>query len=343
MRREPTPFVSLVIVAATLAVGGCRERHEPSALPAPPALSVRVQPVESKKRPATEEVVGTVRPKLSAVIAAKLSGTVEAMLVAPGQAVQVGTLLARIDAREIKARLDQAQAVRDQVAKDVERFTRLLADKAVTQQEFDTVQARQRVAQAAVTEAETMLGYTQIAAPFAGVITRKLADLGDLATPGKPLLEIENPAELRLEADVPEAIIDRVQLGARLSVRLATLNEELAGIVSEIAPSADPNSRTSRVKLDLPPVQGLRAGQFGRVAVPVAETTALRVPASAVVQRGQMEMVFVVADKRAHLRLVKTGKRVGDEVEIVSGLSPGERVAVENAAALLDGQPVEVK
>ena len=88
---------------------------------------------------------------------------------------------------------------------------------------------------------------------------------------------------------------------------------------------------------------GLRAGQFGRAAMPVGETSALRAPASAVVQRGQMELVFVVVNGHAQLRIVKTGKRIGDEVELVSGVDAGERVVVEGAATLVDGQPVEMK
>jgi hypothetical protein len=97
------------------------------------------------------------------------------------------------------------------------------------------------------------------------------------------------------------------------------------------------------VKLDLPGASGLRSGQFGRVSVPVGVASAIRVPASAVIQRGQMELVFVVTNGRAQLRLVKTGSRVGDEMELVSGLDSGEQVVTEGAAALTDGQPVTVK
>ena len=97
------------------------------------------------------------------------------------------------------------------------------------------------------------------------------------------------------------------------------------------------------MKLDLTGTPGLRAGQFGRVAMPVGETAALRVPVAAVTQRGQMELVFIVREKQAQLRLVKTGKRIGTEVELVSGVSAGEQVVVENVAGLVDGQPVEVK
>ena len=199
------------------------------------------------------------------------------------------------------------------------------------------------MAQAALVEAETMQGYTKVTAPFAGVITRKHADVGDLATPGKPLLEMEDSTALRLEADVPEAVVGRLTLGDKLPVRISALETELEGVISEIAPAADSGSRTFLVKLDLTGTSGLRAGQFGRVAMPVGETSALRVPATAMVQRGQMEIVFVVSDGKAQLRIVKTGKRIGGEVELVSGVEAGEKVVIEGTAGLGDGQTVEVR
>lgn len=334
-----------ILLAAGLALGfaGCGhkvERVESSSLP---AAAVRVQTVESKKRVATEEVVGTVRAKLRSVIEAKVSGKIEKMLVVPGQQVKAGESLAVIDAREVRARYDQAVAVRQQAEADLKRLTSLFDQKILSQAEFDGAQSKARVAIAAVTEAETMLSYTKVTAPFAGVITRKHADVGDLATPGKPLLDMEDSTALRFEADVPEAVVGKLTLGDKLPVRISALEKELEGIVSEIAPAADSGSRTFLVKLDLPTQPGLRGGQFGRVAMPVGETTALRVPASAVIARGQMELVFVVGDTKAHLRLVKTGKRIGSEVELVSGVEAGERVVVEGAATLMDGQPVEAK
>jgi RND family efflux transporter MFP subunit len=137
--------------------------------------------------------------------------------------------------------------------------------------------------------------------------------------------------------------MDKIALADRLPVRIGVLETNLEGVVSEIAPSADPNSRTFLVKLDLPAVPGLRAGQFGRVAVPVGETSALYVPAPAVVQRGQMELVFIVVNGHAQMRIVKTGKQVGDEVELVSGVDPGEPVVVDGSGNLVDGQPVTVQ
>jgi RND family efflux transporter MFP subunit len=154
---------------------------------------------------------------------------------------------------------------------------------------------------------------------------------------------MEDGRALRLEADVPEAVVGTLRLGDVLPVRVDALTTGLRGVVSEISPAGDPGSRTFLVKLDLPPEPDLRAGQFGRVALPVGETTALRVPVSAVVQRGQMEMVFVVEDGKARLRIVRTGRRFGDEVELVSGMEGGETLVVENAATLLDGQPLQIR
>ncbi|MCW5555443.1 MAG: efflux RND transporter periplasmic adaptor subunit [Verrucomicrobiae bacterium] len=339
MRKSSLPTASFLL-AAMLGLTSCSKQSEPTTPERLPAVAVRLQTVEKKSRPATEEVVGTVRARLRSVIEAKVSGKIDRMLVVPGQNVKTSELLASIEAREVQARLDQALAVRQQADADLKRFAALLEQKILAQAEYDAAQSKFRVADGAVREAETLLGYTQVTAPFDGVITRKHADVGDLATPGKPLLEMEDARSLRLEADVPEAVIGRVVLGAKLPVRIAALETEVEGLVSEISPAADPGSRTFLVKLDLPPQPGLRAGQFGRVAMPVGETTALRVPASAVIQRGQMEIVFVVNESQAQLRLVKTGKRIGSEVELVSGLEAGEKIVVEVPAGLTDGQPV---
>ncbi len=261
----------------------------------------------------------------------------------PGQLVTNGELLLQLDAHEIQARLDQATAARQQAESDLKRATDLMQQKILSQSEFDNTQSKFRIATAAEAEAKTMLDYTVIVAPFDGVITRKLADVGDLAAPGKALLQMENPDTLRFEADVPEALIGNVKLGDKLTVRIAAVTNDITGTVAELSPTADSNSRTYLVKLDLPGATGLRSGQFGRVSVPVGEVSAIRVPAAAVIQRGQMELVFVVVGNHAQLRLVKTGNRVGDEIEVVSGLDSGEQVVTEGAAALTDGQPVTVK
>ncbi|HXG46656.1 MAG TPA: biotin/lipoyl-binding protein, partial [Methylomirabilota bacterium] len=173
--------VWLVASALTLAAGCSKHDEARPATPSLPTATVRVQTIEARKRIATEEVVGTVRAKLQARLEAKVAGRIEELRAAPGQSVKAGELLVRLDVREIRAKLDQALAVRQQAVADLQRHTALLERGAATRAEFDAVQSRARVAEAAVQEAETLLGHAAITAPFAGVITRKLADVGDLA------------------------------------------------------------------------------------------------------------------------------------------------------------------
>lgn len=332
--------IRLTLAAALLA--GCGRHEPPPRAESLPSAPVRVAVAESTARVAQEEVVGTVRAKLRAAIEAKVSGRIETLLVAPGKTVKSGEALAQLEAREIQAKLDQALAVREQATRDLERARTLLTQKISTQAEFDAVQARERVAAGAVKEAETMLGYTKITAPFDGIITRKLADVGDLAAPGRAIVELEDPRALRFEADMPEALIANVKSGAKMSVRVGAA-AAVEGTVAEMAPVADAASRTFLVKLDLPPAEGVRSGQFGRVLVPTGESKSIRVPTSALVTRGQMELVFVAVKQRAELRIVRTGKRTDGEVELLAGVSAGESIIVEGASDLRDGQPITLK
>ena len=208
---------SLLTIVAALALVACHSKKENAPESLPP-VAVRTVVVENKARPSSEEVVGTVRAKLRAAIEPKVSARIEALLVAPGQMVKTGDLIAQLDPREIQAKLDQALALREQATRDLARSRELLDKKITTQADFDAVQARARVAEGAAREMETMLGYTKVVAPFDGIVTRKLADVGDLAAPGKPIIEMEDPRALRFEADVPEALIGHIKIGAKLLV-----------------------------------------------------------------------------------------------------------------------------
>jgi RND family efflux transporter MFP subunit len=336
MKHQLTLFFPLVFWLAA-----CGKHESALSVPATlPAIAVKVEAAKPVAHTATEEVVGTVRSKQRAVVEAKVSGRVLEYTATPGSMVKAGDLLAQLDVQEIQAKVDQARAMLDQAKRDFDRQKQLITSNATTRQEFDAADARVKIGTGAVSEAETMMSYAKVTAPFDGVVTRKLADVGDLAMPGKPLLEIEAPTSLRFEADLPEAILDRVKLGAKMPVRLAKVVE---GIVSEISPVADPVSRTFNVKLDLPPTEGLRTGQFGRVSVPVAEVKLLLVPQSAVLKRGQMELIFVAQQGTAALRLVKTGKVLEDRVEVLSGLEEGEQIIVSETTKLTDGQPVTIQ
>jgi RND family efflux transporter MFP subunit len=340
-----TPFLGLVPAVLIAFAVGCGKRHEPQGATGEslPTAAVRVQNIETVKQPALEEVVGTVQPKLQAIIEAKVSGRITRLAVTVGQSVRHGDLLVELATQEIQAKLDQASAALRQSELDFNRVSNLRKQSAATQAEFDAAQARYNVAKAAVAEAEAVSGYAKIVAPFDGVLVRKLADEGDLAMPGKPLLELEGRAGLRLVADVPSLLAGYVLPDAKLAVRVDTVPDPIMGTVAEISPAADPASRTVRVKLDLPETPGLRSGQFGRLAVPLSEGTFLLVPPPAVVRRGQLEILFVAANGKAQMRLVRTGKQTAQGIEILAGLAPGEAVVVEGTGTLHDGQPLQTQ
>lgn len=303
---------------------------------------VHVVTVEAKQQTAADRILGSVRPKKQASIEAKVSGKITAIKVTQGQHVTEGDAICDLGGKEITAKLDQAQASLDQAEKDLKRFTTLLQSHAVTQAEFDAVSARAKIARAGVEEAQTMSEYTRIVAPFTGVITKKLVDVGDLATPGKALIEMEDPTTLRFEANIPESLIRGIALGQTMTVEISGEQNSISGTVAEIAPVVDPNSRTSLVAFDLPESMNLRSGQFGHVLVPTSNEEMIYVPRTAIVLRGQLEIAYVIADGRAQLRLVRTGKIAGDQVQILSGLSNGEKIVVDTVSPLHDGQAVEV-
>ncbi len=348
MRRSKVsgPTSAATALFAALLATGCHRDSETSA-PMPPVLpAVAVSLVEAKveESAGVERVVGEVRARTVAQISAKVPGRIASLNARIGQRVKQGELLAKLDAAEIDARLEQAEAALAQADKELKRYEGLLSQSAVTQAEFDAVQSAQRIAAAAVKEAQAMREYTKVVAPFDGAVARKLAEVGDIATPGRPLLELEGEDGLQFVADIPEALASRLTLGGQLSVLPENADHALAAGISEIAPSANPLSRTLQVKLDLPDSPLLRSGQFGRVSIPVKGAANIRVPAGAVVQRGQLELVFVGEGGKARMRLVRVGKTLGDQVEILSGVEVGEQVAVNNSAtALRDGQPINIQ
>ena len=344
LRCSPAHGFRSCLFGLLILVAGCGPEPKPVA-PAPSTAvpaRVRVVVVESHGLSATEEVVGTVRTRWHATVEAKVAGRIESLPVAPGQRVRQGDTLVVLDARETQARLESAKAVLEQSVRDLERVRKLLKDGAATPSEVETMESRHRIAAAAVSEMETLQGHARVVAPFDGVVTSKRVDVGDLATPGRALVEVEDPEHLRFEADVPEALIDQIGFGARLPVRIASRKDPIEGTVVEMAPVAEAVSRTYRVKLDLSPAPGLRSGQFGRVAVPTAQASVPQVPAAAVFQRGQLEYVVVVTAGQGRLRLIRTGKRLGDAVEIISGVESGETVVVLNPEQVRDGQALEV-
>jgi len=241
------------------------------------------------------------------------------------------------------------------------RFQDLLANVSVSQQELDESQARLQSAGAALemaaskrrqlrarrsqTEAEIAaariaLEYATITAPFAALVTERKADPGSLATPGAPLLIIEREGNARLEVSIDESRLALVRVGENVAVEIDGLNQTVRGRVAEVVPAVDAATRSFTAKIELPALPALRTGMFGRAAFNSGKRGGLRIPQSAVLERGQIRSVYVVEHDTARLRFVALGEVRDDQREVLSGLTAGERIVVTPPPLLVDGARV---
>lgn len=305
-----------------------------------PAISAHVQIARETTSQPQVELVATIQPVLQATVAAKVTGTIMELPVVLGSRVKKGDLLLKISADEITARVMQARAQLDQARRNYTREKKLLKKNATTAETVKSMQDMLAVAEASFREAKTMLDYTTVTAPFDGIITKKLVNSGDLASPGIPLLQLENDTNLQAVTAVPESLVSLMKTGDELEVLVPSAHLTTTGKTGEIAPAADPLSRTSQVKINIRHDPALRTGQFARIILPIDPASTLLIPRSAVVSFGQMDKVFVLENGRAQLRLVRTGTTSGDQIEILAGIRPGETIIIDNNALLVSGQPV---
>jgi len=246
-------------------------------------------------------------------------------------------------------------------------FTRmkdLFASKSVSNQEYDEAAARLKAAEAAhamaqskraqltariaqadelLRSAEIQCSYAQMHAPFAGVVTAKSVEPGNLATPGTPLVTVEREGAFRLEVQIEESRLAAIRSGQPVTVAIDALGGAIAAKVGEVVPAVDAASRAYLVKIDLPQAAQLRSGTFGRAKFSLRTRQTLIVPAAAVTERGQLQSVFVVEEGTARTRIVTAGSQNNGRAEVLSGLSVGEKVIVPVPSTLTDGVKVEVR
>lgn len=329
------------VLVPLLLLSRCERADAPRSSPAAP-VPVRVGTAELRPRAVVTEVVGTVRASRRATLAPLLDGTVAEVRVGLGSRVRAGQVLVQLRAGEVGARLQEARAVAEQAERDRARAVLLRHDGAISVAQLEAALAQASVAHAKEAEARSIAERTLVRAPFDGVITAKLASAGDTALPGKPLLVVEAPSGLRLEAQVPERSGADLVVGSRVPVRLEGVDRDLDGEVAEIQPSSDDVTRTRLFKIDLPETPGVAPGRFGRVLVPGERSMAVVASSGALRRRGQLETVFVVEAGLARLRLVRSGRPGDGEVEVSSGLSGGETLVIAPPPELVDGARLEV-
>jgi len=339
------PVRRFLLPAAIVLLAGCSKHPAASAdaAAALPPAKVRVATVRTEQLPALTEITGTIRPLRRAALAAKVMGTIDDLPVVLGQRVAAGDVLVKISAAEITARVTQARSGLNAVRRDLERERDLLTKSASTADMVRGLEDRFAGAQAVLREAEVMLGYATLRAPFAGVVARKFVDAGDLASPGVPLIELEGTEAFQVEVAVPGSLAEKLNLGATLDIVVPAAGLAFTAALAELSSAADPGARSVLARFTVPAGTGVRSGQFARILLPGAPVRSVFVPAAALAPLGQMERIFVVSqNNRAVLRIVKSGATVSGRTEILSGLDDGERVIVAPPAGLREGQVLEI-
>jgi RND family efflux transporter MFP subunit len=354
----------LLIVAATLvvviALVGCGS-HDPEYATADlTPVTVTVTPVARTVDEQLIEVRGTVQPAREAFVSGRVMGPVVAVKVGAGDVVSAGQTLIEIheavsdgQLAQASGALAQAKAAFALAERNFTRYQALHAEKAASDLELDMARLQYEQAQGAVKQAEgavqaasSVAADAEVRAPFAARVIGTLVEVGDLATPGRPLVRVESLRGSQIWLVVRESDIDRLAVGDRLTVRLDARRDlgDITGMVAEIVPSADPATHTFTVKVDLGAVE-VRSGLSGRGFFAGDTGERLVVPTAAVHHRGGLELVVVrVADGTARTRAVTTGVELGDgRVEVLSGLDEGQEVAVDIPAPVADGTPLEVR
>ena len=353
-RRRIRGIGSAWAVLALFAAGAC-DRGEPGALPdrGPPvdvAVSAVVESDAARSFPAS------VRALENARLATRTSGTIERIEVNVGSSVRRGQTVAVLDDSDVRARVRQAEAAARRARRAHERMAALAGDGAATEQELDDALAARETAEAALAEARSQLAYVVLRAPFDGVVTARMAEPGDLAVPGQPVLEIAGTDALEVVADLPADLRAELVVGDSARVLLPLAGGSLPARIVHVSPALDVSTRRFRVEAELSASveskiaaadegsrsirSELRPGAFVRLELPSGDALTRWMPLDALVRRGQLTGAFVPVADTLRLRWVRTGLRAGDAVEVLAGLEPGARVVRAPAPDLADGRAV---
>jgi RND family efflux transporter MFP subunit len=332
--------------AAALALAGCGNGTEPAAEKG--AAPVRVAVVEEAPAAETLRAVGVLAPADEVRLSFTTGGVIRRIAVEQGASVRKGQLLATLADDEVAAAVAQARAVADQSARDLERGKALLADEVATREQVEELSTANQVAEARLRTALFNARHARIEAPADGVVLRKLAEPNEQVAAGQPVLVVGNTAGgWIVRAALADRDVVRVRTGDAAEVTLdAYPGRRFAAQVVEIAAAADPQTGTYEMKVSVDPagsrfVQGLVAKVT--VADPAAESVAV-VPVTSLLEAdGQLATVFVIAKGGVARKVsVRTGRLLGERIEVVAGLSPGDQVVTEGAAWLDDNDPVRV-
>lgn len=342
--RRAAPALIGTMGLALLAATGCAKESPPMAQvqAAYPTLTVSLE-----RTPLERELDGVTEAVNQGTVSAQTPGRVVEIFYDVNDFVPAGAVLIRLKGTEQRAGLQQAQAaLAEAQARNEEALTsyqrvadmyqrRVVAKASLDQATAtrDAAAARLSAAEAGLTSAQQGVAYTEVRAPYAGVVTKRLVEVGESVSPGTPLMSGLSLQYLRVSVNVPQSIIDAVRRLHKAAVYVDGRRIEATKIT--IFPEAAAPSDTFRARIDLPEnALDLYPGMYVKVGLVVGEAERLLVPASALVERGEVTAVYVFDPKGGtSLRYVRVGHRFGDRVEVLSGLQAGDRIALDPIAA----------
>jgi RND family efflux transporter MFP subunit len=352
-------FKSVIITPLfVLLLSSCNGEKKES-LTKEPAIAVKVSGASEHNNGQFVAASGKIEAENSANLSTRMMGYVTKIHVQVGQKVSAGQLLISINNTDLqakKAQVDasilQATAGYNNAKKDYDRFVNLFKQQSASQKELDDMTARYEMAKAGLEGAKQMrnevmaqFSYSNITAPFSGVVTNTFVKEGDMANPGMPLVSIEGASRLQVTAMVSESDITAIKKGMAVKVLVKSSNESLSGKVSEVSLSAKNTGGQYLVKINLDKTDSsVLSGMFVNVQFPVANTIQPKtsekvlVPESALVQQGQLTGIYTIGTGNiAILRWLRIGKNFGNQVEVLSGLSANEQYIVSADGKLYNG------
>jgi RND family efflux transporter MFP subunit len=332
---------SMTDVAAAIDAGGVVQARTTATIAArilAPVRSVPVLPGDRVRKGQTlvvldgDDLTAAARTARSAMLAAEQGSKVAAGEL---QAAEASLVLARASHDRIaelqSKRAATAQELDDAIATLRGAEGRIAAESARVSQAASTFES----ARAASDQANLTESFAVLVAPFDGIVTEKMIEPGNMASPGLPLLRLEDTREFRLEVHVDESRVGDIRIGDCVPVRLRAGTSERTGTIVEVSRAVDADAHAFLVKIALHDASGIRSGEFGRAQFSESPRRALTVPSSAIVRRGQLTSVFVVDEGRARVRLVSLS-----EAEVLAGLEESEMVILSPPAGLIDGRRV---
>jgi len=354
--KQLVKVLSLTVLASAMGLVGCtQEDNHEAKVESQQTISANIATVELGTVPMLAVVPGAVVSDQKAEISSRLIGYIKDLNVKVGQKVKRGELLFSIDSTDVKSQITQANAGYQQAlaaledAKlDFDRFTKLYKEDSVSKQQFDKVRLQYSVSQenlaaakSGLDQAKSQLSYANVRAPFTGVIVEKMANAGALASPGQPIVVIENLQSISVQTEVAGELFAVLRAGDAAEVLIDGQAEALKGVIYTLVSAANPKTRTHTVKLSLPAINNVNSGTFARVSFKRGERLTMMVPSSAIVERAGISGVFVVKDGSAYFSMVRPGMRMDGQTEIQAGLNLGERIVIDNNQSLLNGDIVE--